>query len=89
MPLALIAETGVAGLLAQVGLIVGAVLSLYRRYRRGWTGYDAALLASFAALALGTLFQFFLYFPVFWLVAGWVSAGTGPIRGFSASEHAA
>ena len=84
VPLAFLAETGIVGLLAELALGVAAVVSFFRRAKRGWHGYDAALLAAFVALVVGSFFQFYLYFPVMWLVAGLVAAGTGPLRSFSA-----
>jgi O-antigen ligase len=88
VPAALVAETGVMGLLAQVGLGVAAVVTLLRRRKLGWQGYDAALLAAFSGLVVGSFFQFYLYFAVMWLVVGLMAAGTGPMRSFSAVHEA-
>jgi O-antigen ligase len=86
VPVALVAETGVMGLLAQVALGIAAVVTFVRRSKLGWHGYDAALLAAFAGLVVGAFFQFFLYFPVMWLVVGLMAAGTGPMRAFSVTR---
>ena len=80
VPVAFVAETGIAGLIAEVLLAVAIVVTILRRRRNGSTGYDAALLAAFLGLLFGTLFQFYLYFPVMWIVAGLFAAGTGPLR---------
>lgn len=84
VPLALVAETGIAGLVAEVALVAGAVVTFLRRRRLGWDGYDAALLAAFLGLVVGSFFQFYLYFQVWWFVAGLIAAGTGPLRRFAA-----
>ncbi len=80
VPFAFVAETGIAGLVAQLLVAVAAVVSFVRRAQRGWDGYDAALLAAFVGLVVGAFFQFSLYFWVLWLIAGLVAAGTGPLR---------
>ena len=80
VPVAFVAETGIAGLIAEVLLAVAIVVTILRRRRNGSSGYDAALLAAFLGLLFGTLFQFYLYFPVMWIVAGLFAAGTGPLR---------
>lgn len=89
VPVALLAETGVMGLVAEVALAVAAVVAFLRRKRMGWHGYDAALLAAFVGLVIGSFFQFYLYFPVAWLVVGLIAAGTGPLRSFSAGPGTA
>lgn len=70
VPLAFIAETGIAGLLAEVTLI-GALVALYwRRRPDGWDPLEAAVLAGTVTLLVGTLFEYYLYFEYVWLFFG-------------------
>lgn len=73
VPLAFVAETGIAGALALLGL-VAATLATARRLSSGDPAVRAALLAGVAAIAVGALFQFFLYWEVAWLWVGLLSA---------------
>lgn len=79
VPLAFIAETGVAGALALLGLIA-ATLVTARRLSGGDPAVRAALLAGVVAIAAGALFQFFLYWEVAWLWAGLLSAAGALLR---------
>lgn len=76
VPLALIAETGAAGLLAQLVLLGGLVLAARERIRVGWTGADGVIAAVMCALLVQALLQFYLYFEVLWFFAGLVGAGS-------------
>lgn len=68
LPLALVAEMGVAGLLAEVVLVFAlAVTFFWRRRPAGFTVYEAAVLAGLVALLTQTLFQYYLYFEYLWL----------------------
>ena len=67
LPLAMWAEMGLAGLLAEV-LIAAALIRLYvRRRGRGWTVYEALALAGLLSMLVQTLFQYYLYFEYLWL----------------------
>ncbi len=67
LPLALWAEMGIAGLLAQVALIAALIVLFARRGHAGWTGPEAAALAGLLTLLVQTLFQYYLYFEYVWL----------------------
>jgi hypothetical protein len=66
VPLALIAEAGVAGLLAEIGIVALAVAAL-RRSRGRRSPLFVASFAGLATLATEMLFQNFLYFEYAWL----------------------
>jgi O-antigen ligase len=67
VPLALVAETGIPGLVAQVAIIVGIVTELRRRRGAVRTAYGSAAAATLAAFAAGVFFEYFLYFECLWL----------------------
>lgn len=67
LPLALWAETGVAGLLAELVLTGGLVFVHWRRRPNGWGAVEAAALAGLLALLVQSLFQYYLYFEYVWL----------------------
>ncbi len=70
LPVALVAETGVAGLLAEV-LFAGVLVGLYGRRRPdGWGALGAAVLAGTVTLLVGTLFEYYLFFEYLWLFLG-------------------
>ena len=77
VPLALVAETGIAGLLAQIVLLGAAVAALRRVWRSGLSAADAAIIAGMAALLVGLFLQFFLYFEPLWLMTGLLAASAG------------
>ena len=67
LPLALWAEMGVAGLMAEVVLLAALASMLYRRRPRGWDPLEAASAAALVTLLVGTLFQYYLYFEYLWI----------------------
>jgi len=67
LPLALWAEMGIAGLMAEIVFIVVLVLIFWRRRSSGWTLYEAAALGGLVTLLTETLFQYYLYFEYVWL----------------------
>lgn len=68
LPLALWAEMGVAGLVAQV-VLLGSILAVYvRRRSRPWTPLEGAALAGTVALLVQSFFQYYLYFNYLWLL---------------------
>lgn len=75
VPLALIAETGMPGLVVQV-LLLAAVLNAHRRRARaGTTDVDVALIAGLFAMIVTALLQYVLYFEPAWLFAGLLGSG--------------
>ncbi|MDO9556484.1 MAG: O-antigen ligase family protein [Coriobacteriia bacterium] len=75
VPLALIAETGIAGLVAQIALFTVLLSVVLRRYRAGFTAVDVAVVTGFATLLVGSMLQYFLYFKPAWLLCGLLAAG--------------
>lgn len=70
VPLAFVAETGIAGVLAELTLL-GALLALYwRRRPHGWGALESAVLVGTVTLLVGTLFEYYLYFEYVWLFFG-------------------
>lgn len=75
VPLTLIAETGVAGLIAQVTLLAAVLNAHRRRARARRTDVDVALLAGLFVMIVTAVFQFVLYFEPAWLYAGLLGSG--------------
>jgi O-antigen ligase len=73
VPLAFVAETGVVGLIALVTVVVIGALAL-RAVGRSPSGIGGALVACVLAVGVGSLFQYFLYYEVAWLLAGLLMA---------------
>lgn len=70
LPGGLISETGIAGALALLTLLGGAVWLLWFRGRRPlWAG-EAAALAGLACISVQSLFQYYLYFEYLWVFVG-------------------
>lgn len=67
LPLAMWAEMGIPGLIAELLLIVGVVVELRRRHHKGWNVYEAAGVAGLLALLVQSFFQYYLYFEYLWL----------------------
>lgn len=74
LPLAMWAEMGVAGLLAEAALLGAALWAVVRRVRLGWSPLDTAVAAALAALVVQTFFQYYLYFEPLWLFAALLAA---------------
>ncbi|MBA4370462.1 MAG: hypothetical protein C0418_02655 [Coriobacteriaceae bacterium] len=74
LPLAMWAEMGLPGLLAEVAIVIAAAWAFGLRKRQGWRVEDSAVLAVLAVLATGTLFQYFMYFEPFWFALALVAA---------------
>lgn len=67
LPLAMWAEMGLPGLLAEI-LIIGGVYWVIRKRRHGgWNVYEALGVAGLLAVLLQSLFQYYLYFEYMWL----------------------
>ncbi len=76
LPIALVAEMGIAGLIAEVVLIVGLVATFWRRRSGGWTAmesYAAAALVS--VVAVQSWFQYYLYFEYLWFMVALAVVG--------------
>jgi len=67
IPLALPAETGVVGLLAELVIVLSVVGILVRRRGRAWTPWESVAIAGVLTLLVQTLFQYYLYFEYLWL----------------------
>lgn len=67
LPLAMWAEMGIPGLVAEILLIAGVFIELRRRRHKGWNVYEAAGVAGLLALLVQSLFQYYLYFEYLWL----------------------
>ncbi len=68
LPLAMWAEMGIAGLAAEVTLVLMLVLTYWRRRPQGWTPWEAAALAGTITLLPQIMFQYYLYFEYLWLM---------------------
>jgi len=90
VPLALIAETGIAGLVTQVVLLWAVAASTRRLLKSALRMTDRAILAAVAAMLVGLVLQFFLYFELLWLVVALLAAAEkdawprAPVRGDTA-----
>jgi len=83
VPLALAAETGVAGVVAVFALLGGMVWVFFVSRRGRWTTLQSVALAGVLALMVQSLFQYNLYFEYFWLFAALgVAAGrlSSPVK---------
>lgn len=67
VPLAMWAEMGIPGLLAEILLVAGVFIEIRRRRHKGWNRYEAAGVAGLVALLVQSLFQYYLYFEYLWL----------------------
>jgi putative inorganic carbon (hco3(-)) transporter len=70
IPLAFIAETGVAGAIAEIILVGGLIAIYWRKRPEGWDVLEAAVLVGVVTLLVGTLFEYYLYFEYLWLFLG-------------------
>ncbi len=69
LPLAIWAEMGVAGLIAEILLIAGLAAIFWRQRPRGWTAMEAFTAASLVSIVLvQSWFQYYLYFEYMWLI---------------------
>lgn len=77
LPIAMWAEMGVAGLIAEVVLLGGIVASFWRR-RPGWswTAAETVAAACVASLLVQSLFQYYLYLEYLWLYLALAVAAT-------------
>jgi O-antigen ligase len=67
LPLALWAEMGIAGLLAELALVGGVIAVFWRRRPQGWGPLESVALAGLLTLSTQTFFQYYLYFEYPWL----------------------
>lgn len=84
LPLSMWAEMGIAGLAAEVILVLLLVLTYWRKRPNGWTPWEAAALAGTITLLPQTLFQYYLYFEYLWLM---LALGVVATRFARASEE--
>lgn len=67
---ALVSETGIAGLIAEI-VFAGAVVAIYwRRRPHGWGPLEAAIMAGLVTLIVGSAFEYYLFFEYLWLFLG-------------------
>ena len=76
LPLALPAEMGILGLLAELLIVGGVVVEVVRHRHRGWNPWEGAGLAGLVALLVQSLFQYYLYFEYLWLFLALTVAAT-------------
>jgi len=67
LPLALPAEMGVMGLMAEVLIVAGFVAEVAGRRHRGWNAWESAGVAGVLAILVQSLFQYYLFFEYLWL----------------------
>jgi O-antigen ligase len=67
IPLAVAAETGIAGVIAQMVLIWSVVVTFVHERLDGWSVYESLALAAIVSLTIQSLFQYYLYFEYLWL----------------------
>lgn len=76
LPLAMWAEMGIMGLLAELLIVSGVVVVIRRRRHRGWNVYEALGVAGLLAVLVQSLFQYYLYFEYLWLFLALTVAAT-------------
>jgi O-antigen ligase len=67
LPLALPAEMGVLGLIAEVVIVLGVGIEMFTRRVRGFDAWESVALAGLVALLVQSLFQYYLYFEYLWV----------------------
>lgn len=67
LPLALWAEMGMAGIIAEIVLVWALVKTFWRRRKRSWTVAESFAAAGLTSLLVQSLFQYYLYFDYLWL----------------------
>lgn len=67
LPLAMWAEMGILGLIAELLIVGGVVWVLRHRRHRGWSPYEAIGVAGLVAMLVQSMFQYYLYFEYLWL----------------------
>lgn len=67
VPVALVAQTGLPGALAQIALIAGIAIELRRRRGTVLSTYGSIAVAALSALGVGMFFENYLYFEYVWL----------------------
>jgi O-antigen ligase len=85
VPLALIAETGIAGLIVQIIAITAVLSAVRRRWRAGPSDVDVWIVACLVALFASAVLQFVLYFEPMWLVVGVLAGAALDAPGASVS----
>ena len=76
LPLALPAEMGVLGLIAEAIIIAGVVAEVAGRRHLGWNAWESAGIAGLAAILVQSLFQYYLFFEYLWLFLALTVAAT-------------
>ena len=74
VPLAMPAEMGLPGLIAEIGLFAGLLWAALRARRRGWRTIDAAVIVGLVTLLVQSWFQYYLYFECLWLFAAFAAS---------------
>ncbi|MHB1341576.1 MAG: O-antigen ligase family protein [Coriobacteriia bacterium] len=76
LPLAMWAEMGILGLIAELLIVGGVVIVIRSRRHRGWNVYEALGVAGLLAVLLQSFFQYYLYFEYLWLFLALTVAAT-------------
>lgn len=88
LPLAMWAEMGIAGLIAEVVLVGAIIATFWRRRPRGWTAVEAFSVASLVSVMMvQSWFQYYLYFEYMWLMVAFAVAGNRLARADEEVEH--
>ncbi len=89
IPLGLWSEAGIAGLIAQLGMLIAVGFTLFAdRRKRPFSAYESVALAGIVCMSVQSLFQYYLYFEYLWLfVALAVAASRVARRDEEASQH--
>ncbi|MDP2182855.1 MAG: O-antigen ligase family protein [Actinomycetota bacterium] len=74
LPLALWAEMGMAGIIAEVVLVWTLVRTFVRRRLASWTVAESFAAAGLVSLLVQSLFQYYLYFDYLWLFVAFAIA---------------
>lgn len=76
LPLAMWAEMGLPGLLAELAIVFAVIWTLKPKLGRRWNAYEAIGSAGLVALLVQSLFQYYLYFEYLWLFLALTVAAT-------------
>lgn len=76
LPMAFPAEMGIAGLIAEVLIVVGVFVVIRRRRHSGWNAWESIGVAGLVAILVQSLFQYYLFFEYLWLFLALTVAAT-------------
>lgn len=88
LPLAMWAEMGIAGLIAEIVLVATIIAAFWRKRPRGWTAVEAFSAASLVSVMMvQSWFQYYLYFEYMWLMVAFAVAGNRLARADEEAEY--